>query len=118
MLKPERKRAGCPVCGKVVTIRDDGTFNGHNRPTYRYAGSVVCEGVQMRNDDPLVDDRGRLVFRAANTAESLTVLPELIAETRTKLAKLEADLVAAPARAEKAAAELAAFNAAHPDAGR
>ncbi len=114
MLKPERKRAGCPVCGKVVTIRDDGTFNGHNRPTYRYAGSVVCEGVQMRNDDPLVDDRGRLVFRAAISAESLAIIPKLIDEARKKLAVLEADLVAAPSRAEKCAAELAAFNEAHP----
>lgn len=108
------KKAGCPVCGKYVTTTTEGFFWPHCRPTYRYAGSVPCEGVTMRNDDPLVDDYGRLVWRAAKAREAIDVLPTLIAEARKKLDALDADLARAPAVAESTAAELDAWVASHP----
>lgn len=108
------KKAACPVCGKVVTVLVDGHFWGHTRPTYRYTGSVECEGVRMRNDDPLADDHGRLIWKAAKAREAVQYLPRLIADAQKKVDVLAADLARAPAIAAETAVALAEWEAAHP----
>ena len=112
--KSSGKKACCPVCGKFVTVQIDGRFWPHDRPRYRYVGTVPCEGMSMRNDDPDADDHGRLIWKAAKATDAIDVLPALIADARRKLEVLESDLARAPTVAAEASAKLNEWRTAHP----